>query len=631
MSHEVLSRQATRSASPEEDAQIDQFLPAIVLAYFASQNRSLLAADCLIETVVEMYRRGMQLDSLQFALSMATLQSGSTLLSEQELDILTARCGIVMLTLHEVGCAVYPKAHGASGTVQNQQQEESLNEQSKRLTRGLGRFVKQIVDMYKSGFDSKRMLLQQSLAGSQGGESGNQGGESPFVITMQQNTRLVVLTLEMIQHSCIPITSPFQSTSPHENYSSSDSDGSNQDPDTHPSTSLPSAASSSPLHRPPTAGAGRSQGSKPFEQELNSLGSNASSPMTSNKRAKLEQVDQGEEVDDSQDQPGLSSSKEDVRRAFREEEDEARQLTDASAPPERAEPVNPGTFTPKSAEPLQNPGRIHSEPDQILSPTGYILGFLPSSSRDPAETPASSSSASALQAQTQLSPVADSGGEHRLMPPDSPESSSDSTRRPEKEEEGGWTAQQLFDQLIQDEFAQTGGLLPLNHRIRGGRATPPHLTAELFARWLSTSYMTLAVMGVPHPHASQQLGWAWVTLPLPADPSSLLSPSQNSLQAHRLAEIVGNKLRLEEEEDYRRQGQQLEEEVSESAKAMRDISAFQLMTQADGHQAQEQYVVLEDPALQHTSTGYNVVVQQLELVSLTRAAVMQNQKVSTDV
>lgn len=46
----------------------------------------------------------------------------------------------------------------------------------------------------------------------------------------------------------------------------------------------------------------------------------------------------------------------------------------------------------------------------------------------------------------------------------------------------GWTAQQLFDQLIQDEFAQTGGLLPLNHRIRGGRATPPHLTAELFAR-----------------------------------------------------------------------------------------------------------------------------------------------------
>lgn len=94
-------------ASPDEDYKANQFLPAILLAYFASQNRSLLAAECLIETVIEMYRRGTQLDSLQFTLSMATLQSGSTLLSEQELDILTARCGIIMLTLHEIGCATY--------------------------------------------------------------------------------------------------------------------------------------------------------------------------------------------------------------------------------------------------------------------------------------------------------------------------------------------------------------------------------------------------------------------------------------------------------------------------------------------------------------------------------------------
>ena len=93
--------------TPDDQHQPNQFLPAILLAYFASQNRSLLAAECLIETVIEMYRRGTQLDSLQFTLSMATLQSGSTLLSEQELDILTARCGIIMLTLHEIGCATY--------------------------------------------------------------------------------------------------------------------------------------------------------------------------------------------------------------------------------------------------------------------------------------------------------------------------------------------------------------------------------------------------------------------------------------------------------------------------------------------------------------------------------------------
>ena len=39
---------------------------------------------------------------------------------------------------------------------------------------------------------------------------------------------------------------------------------------------------------------------------------------------------------------------------------------------------------------------------------------------------------------------------------------------------------------------------------------------------------------------------------------------------------------------------------------------------------QEQYVVIEDPTLQQTSTGYNVLMQQLELVSLTRDAVLGN-------
>lgn len=38
------------------------------------------------------------------------------------------------------------------------------------------------------------------------------------------------------------------------------------------------------------------------------------------------------------------------------------------------------------------------------------------------------------------------------------------------------------------------------------------------------------------------------------------------------------------------------------------------------HALQEQYVFVEDVALQQTSTGYNVLVQQLELVSLTRTA-----------
>lgn len=42
------------------------------------------------------------------------------------------------------------------------------------------------------------------------------------------------------------------------------------------------------------------------------------------------------------------------------------------------------------------------------------------------------------------------------------------------------------------------------------------------------------------------------------------------------------------------------------------------------HLLQEQYVVVTDESLQRTSTGYNVLMQQLELVSLTRNAVLSS-------
>ena len=48
----------------------------------------------------------------------------------------------------------------------------------------------QTVDMYRGGFDARRMLLQQALGAPA-------GGLSPFVALMQQNTRLIILTLEV--------------------------------------------------------------------------------------------------------------------------------------------------------------------------------------------------------------------------------------------------------------------------------------------------------------------------------------------------------------------------------------------------------------------------------------------------
>ena len=43
--------------------------------------------------------------------------------------------------------------------------QQPLSSRAQQLTQGLGKFVTQIINMYKSGFNSRRMLLQQSLAG----------------------------------------------------------------------------------------------------------------------------------------------------------------------------------------------------------------------------------------------------------------------------------------------------------------------------------------------------------------------------------------------------------------------------------------------------------------------------------
>ncbi|KAL3152752.1 hypothetical protein ABBQ38_012339 [Trebouxia sp. C0009 RCD-2024] len=509
--------------APDGDHQASQFLPAILLAYFASQNRSLLAAECLIETVIEMYRRGTQLDSLQFTLSMATLQSGSTLLSEQELDILTARCGIIMLTLHEIGCATYAEAHKKSdGSFEPQ----PLSSKAEQLTRGLGKFVSQIINMYKSGFNSRRMLLQQSLA--KGVEAGGQGALPPSVITMQQNTRLVVLTLEMIQQSQIFTRVSLESIAPQENYPADEESKSSSSPAVVP----PSPSSSSD---PPMAAARKTQIGKPHEQQQNSSRSEGKLGQQRGRtaRAKPARVEQQKE-EEKQITP--SDTKEEEQQGSAQS---PMRQSDVAGQQSNVEASNP-------RESSANPISTYTSPHQILSPTGYILGFV-----------------HAKPAHSISPPMQTAGSEPQSSERSSAESPSESSLR--NQEEGGarsaavqlllgfmgalqasqyavesfvssavchyrhgWSVQQLFDELQLEEFAQTGGLLPTDPRIQAATDTPAHLTAELFARWLSTAFMTLAVMGVPHPQAPQAAGWAWVTLP---DSSS--SPGNSAVQAHR--------------------------------------------------------------------------------------------------
>lgn len=58
-------------AGAQQEQQEQGYIRALLLAWFASQHRSLFAAKCLVETVTEMYREGYTLDDVKLSLSLA--------------------------------------------------------------------------------------------------------------------------------------------------------------------------------------------------------------------------------------------------------------------------------------------------------------------------------------------------------------------------------------------------------------------------------------------------------------------------------------------------------------------------------------------------------------------------------
>lgn len=75
------------------------------------------------------------------------------------------------------------------------QEASEIEDASPRLKGMLG-FVRNMIALHKQGMDSRRLLLQQALAGANDGRQGK--GASPTVQIMQQNSRVVVLTLEVL-------------------------------------------------------------------------------------------------------------------------------------------------------------------------------------------------------------------------------------------------------------------------------------------------------------------------------------------------------------------------------------------------------------------------------------------------
>ena len=253
----------------------------------------------------------------------------------------------------------------------------------------------------------------------------------------------------MIQHSSVPTAIPLESVSPHET-------NSNSYPNTQPpedpvqGSAATSSSSSSPpptsssSDRLPTAGASSSQVSRASERELNSSGPGEGSAQKKRKRAKPARVDQVAEEEGEAHQNQSAMPIEDAQSPNLEGEEEdyrSRHSSDALATSGSADPSTSSTVSETDPDecliPSQNPGRAHSLANQVLSPTGYILGFLqPLDPRTAAAHAASESSSSASD--PQLSPsvsAAQSADEHDLMSQDSPESRSASLAKARGEED----------------------------------------------------------------------------------------------------------------------------------------------------------------------------------------------------
>ncbi|KAK9813793.1 hypothetical protein WJX73_010091 [Symbiochloris irregularis] len=180
---------ASKQLTDAEDAQDRRFVHALLLAWFAAPNRSVFPLRCLVETAMEMYRSGLWLQDLQLALSVATLESGGRLLAPIEQELALMWTGLVFMTMRELNAPLHSWAQRRSKGA------PELEDSTPRL-KGMRGFVQRMMAVHAEGMDSRRLLLQQAMAGSslQEGQKGAQ--QSPTVGMMQQNSRLIVLTLE---------------------------------------------------------------------------------------------------------------------------------------------------------------------------------------------------------------------------------------------------------------------------------------------------------------------------------------------------------------------------------------------------------------------------------------------------
>ncbi|GLC45992.1 hypothetical protein PLESTM_001812100 [Pleodorina starrii] len=205
---------AAAGAAGADTPRVEEPSTALLLAWFACGNRSLFAAQCLVEVLVELYREGRTFGELQLSLKMAT-QGGRVrraraagggdrglvvsaaaandgeageeeeeevvlppLLQGQEEDVLVSWVALVFLTCEEIGV---PRDRVPAEQQQQGQQQQQQQQQHSSKGREAARTEAVVV---AAG------LVQQSSGAA----------SSPFLVLMQQYTRLVLLTQHQQQH-----------------------------------------------------------------------------------------------------------------------------------------------------------------------------------------------------------------------------------------------------------------------------------------------------------------------------------------------------------------------------------------------------------------------------------------------
>lgn len=167
----------------------------------------------------------------------------------------------------------------------------------------------------------------------------------------------------MIQQSQIPTNVPLRSISPEENYSRDEE-----------SSSTPLSSSSDA----PTAAARKTQFGKPNEQQQNSSGLEDNAAKQRGRTARARPARVGQDEEEEQAVPSVS----------KEEEEAHSEVQTHMRPSSTGDQVG-SIAAANPREITASPISAHTSPGQVLSPTGYILGFVQADSNSCSSNPQS--------------------------------------------------------------------------------------------------------------------------------------------------------------------------------------------------------------------------------------------------